>query len=313
MSKDVKVDVRHLKKYFGATKAVDDISFSFESGNVYAFIGPNGAGKTTTLRILATLDIPTDGDAFINGVSLVQYPEKARRMTGFVPDSLPDHRDITVWEYLDFFARASGVPKKERDDARDAVIEFTGVGKLLNKQLHELSKGMKQRVSLGRALVHDPSILLLDEPAAGLDPRARIEFRELITTLASMGKAIFISSHILTELTEVCNGVVIIEKGKILEKGSLDDVILRSKRTQTIAIRCVKDHEDVMATLLESPHVSDVRQVGKEIHVDFEGTEERCTEILTYLVQKNHTVTEFRHVKDDLEDIFMHITKGEVQ
>ncbi len=309
----MQIEVKNLVRHFGITKAVDDITFSFSSGDVFGFVGPNGAGKTTTLRIMATLDEPTSGDVFLNGTSVTELPEKARHLIGFVPDSLPTHSDITVNEYLDFFARAYGLKGKERKNAVDEVQEFTGLTALQDKLLKSLSKGMKQRVSVGRALVHDPALLLMDEPAAGLDPRARVEFRELVSLLAGMGKAILISSHILTELTEICNGVVIIEKGRMLETGTIDDVVKRSRSSQVVAVRTLDDHDKLFKNLLELPQVGNVRNINKELHVELSGHADQAAELLKELIRKNHRIVEFRHIRDDLEDIFMKITKGEVQ
>jgi len=313
MENELKIEVRNLKRYFKKTKAVDDISFSFESGHVFGFIGPNGAGKTTTLRIIASLDEPTGGDVFINGTSVSEEPEKIRKLVGYVPDSLPSHSDITVHEYLDFFARAYGLKGKDRRSAVEGVKEFTNVGGIQDKLLRSLSKGMKQRVSLGRALIHDPAVLVMDEPAAGLDPRARIEFRELVSVLSEQGRAILISSHILTELTEVCNGVVIIEKGKILETGTIDKVLSRCVPRQTIAIRTLNRREALCRDLLEMPFISEVRPVGDEVHIEFEGSDDQSAEILSKLIARGFRVTDYHHVRVDLEDIFMKLTKGEVQ
>ncbi len=308
----MKIDVCDLTRHFGRTKAVDGISFSLESGHIFGFVGPNGAGKTTTLRIMATLDDPTSGDVMIDGHSVIQYPERVRRLLGFMPDSLPAHSDINVMEYLDFFARGYGLRGATRTRALASVVEFTNLGNLRHKLLRSLSKGMKQRVSLARALVHDPAILIMDEPAAGLDPRARVEFRELVSLLAENGKAILISSHILTELTEICNGVVIIERGKILRTGTLDDVMRTEVAHRTLAIRAVQDAEAVHRTLLEMPHVMQARIVGKEVHVDLEGDESQAAELLAALVQGELQVCEFRPVQDDLEDLFMRVTRGDV-
>lgn len=176
----MRVSVTHLKKYYGRTKAVDDISFSFTTGQIFGFVGPNGAGKTTTMRVLATLDEPTSGNAYIDGVSVLEYPEKARRMVGYVPDNLPTHRDMSVHEYLDFFGRAYGLKGNHRQQVIERIEEFTNLTGIREKFLVALSKGMKQRVSVARALLHDPPVLIMDEPAAGLDPRARIELRELL-------------------------------------------------------------------------------------------------------------------------------------
>ena len=184
------VSVKNLVRCFGRTRAVDGINFGFDSGDIYGFVGPNGAGKTTAMRIMATLDEPDFGDIEIDGVSLINYPEVARRELGFMPDALPAHRDISVEEYVDFFARAYGLRGQKRKQSVEGVIEFTNLSGIRWKMISDCSKGMKQRVSLARALVHNPSVLVMDEPAAGLDPRARIELRELLKILRSQGKAI---------------------------------------------------------------------------------------------------------------------------
>ena len=211
----MKIELLHLTRVFQrGFKAVDDLSFSFTSGEVVGFVGPNGAGKTTTMRMLATLDVPDSGDILIDGKSILDDPSLAHRAVGFMPDDLPNRSDTTVDEYLDFFGRAYGLRGKELADAINGVEDFTGLVSFRDKTLRELSKGMKQRVSLARALVHDPQVIVMDEPANGLDPRARIELRELVRALAEQGKAILISSHILSELEEMCTTSVIIERGR---------------------------------------------------------------------------------------------------
>ena len=309
----MKVRVQNLRKEFTTTVAVNDVSFTFDSGHIFGFVGPNGAGKTTTMRIIATLDEPTRGDVLINGISVRQQPEYARQMVGYVPDSLPAHSDITVHEYLDFFARAYGLRGQKRTKAVEAVEDFTGVTGILEKPLKALSKGMKQRVSLGRALVNDPDVLILDEPAAGLDPRARIELRELLLLLAKRGKAILISSHILTELTEICNGVVIIERGCLLETGTIEDVLKKNSSKRTLAIRVLDRHAELLRELLQTPHIERPREVANEIHFETDGDEVHDAEILGQLIAKQFRIVEFRQTKADLEDIFMSVTKGGVQ
>jgi ABC-2 type transport system ATP-binding protein len=311
----MKVQVQQLRKEFGKTVAVDNISFAFDSGHIFGFVGPNGAGKTTTMRIIATIEEPTDGDVLLNGVSVREDPEVARKTVGYVPDTLPAHADITVHEYLDFYARAYGLRGRKRDDAVGAIEEFTNLTGIRTKHLKALSKGMKQRVSLGRALVYDPDVLILDEPAAGLDPRARVELRELLTLLAERKKAILISSHILTELTEICNGVVIIERGKILETGTIDEVLKKSAPRRTVAIRLLDAQQTplLLKELLQTPFVEQARQVGAEVHFESAGDDSAPCEILAQLVGKQFKIIEFRQTKADLEDIFMTVTKGGVQ
>jgi ABC-2 type transport system ATP-binding protein len=253
----------------------------------------------------------------LNGVSVCEEPELARRAVGYVPDTLPAHADITVHEYLDFYARAYGLKGKKRTQAVEAIEEFTNVAGIREKHLKALSKGMKQRVSLGRALVYDPDVLVLDEPAAGLDPRARVELRELLLVLAERRKAILISSHILTELTEICNGVVIIERGKILETGTIEEVLKKSAPRRTVAIRLLEgnSHQNpqLLKELLQTPYVENVVEVTNEIHFELTGDESVACDILGALITKKFKIIEFRQTKANLEDIFMHVTKGGVQ
>ena len=313
----MKVQVKNLRKEFGRTVAVDNISFSFDSGHVFGFVGPNGAGKTTTMRIISTIEEPTSGDVFLNGISVCEEPELARRVVGYVPDTLPAHGDITVDEYLDFYARAYGLRGKKRTQAVEAIEEFTNVTGIREKHLKALSKGMKQRVSLGRALIYDPDVLVLDEPAAGLDPRARVELRELLALLCERKKAILISSHILTELTEICNGVVIIERGKLLETGTIEDVLKKSAPRRTIVIRLLPGNEQqnpqLIRELLQTPFVENAREVVNEIQFELTGDESAACDILDQLVAKKFRILEFRQTRANLEDIFMKVTKGGVQ
>jgi len=307
------VEIVNLRKHFGATRAVDDVSFAFSSGQIVGFVGPNGAGKTTTMRILATLDEPTAGDALIDGVSAVEEPESARQLVGYVPDSLPTHRDMSVHEYLDFFARAYGLKGARREKVVEGVEEFTGLTEIRDKMLVALSKGMKQRVSLARALLHDPQVLIMDEPAAGLDPRARIELRELLRALSSQGKAILISSHILTELAEICHAAVIIERGTVLMAGAIGDLLTDGASRRTVLIRALGGQETLYRELLETPRIRKVNLAGEEVVAEIDGDDQACCELLAELVSHGHRVVEFKQQRANLEEIFMTVTKGETQ
>ena len=309
----MQINIVNLKKYFGTTRAVDDISFTFSSGQIFGFVGPNGAGKTTTMRILATLDEPTSGDAKIDDVSLVETPEQARRLIGYVPDALPTHRDISVHDYLDFFARAYGMIGAQRRQVVESIEGFTNLTGIREKTLHALSKGMKQRVSLARALLHDPPVLVMDEPAAGLDPRARVELRELLRILSGQGKAILISSHILTELSEICDGAVIIEQGQIVTAGTLKEIASPDVEQHTVVIRPLNRQNDLHKAMLLMPNVAAVNQLGNEIEAQITGSEETCSELLENLIQDGYRIVEFKQRGGDLESVFMNVTKGEVQ
>jgi len=309
----MRVEVQNLKKYFSKTRAVDDISFSFSSGDIVGFVGPNGAGKTTTMRIMSALDEPTHGDIFIDGVSILEYPEKAMHNIGYMPDSLPDHNDITVHEFLDFFARAFDLRGKKRKDVIEETEQFTNLSKLRSKTLKQLSKGMKQRVSLARAIIHDPDILILDEPAAGLDPRARIELLDMLRHLASKRKAILVSSHILSELGEICDSAIIIEKGKLLCSGKLDQLtsvqMLKNRKLFISHLDCAGMIADVLGSTLGVDNIKISKTV---IEADISADDEQVASILESLIDGGCRITEFRTTGRSLSDIFMNITKGEV-
>jgi ABC-2 type transport system ATP-binding protein len=309
----MKIEVVGLKRSFETTQAVRGVSFSFEGGQIVGFVGPNGAGKTTTMRIISTLDEPTEGDVLIDGVSVVEEPERARKLVGYVPDALPAHRDISVHDYLDFFARAYGIKEPRRSETLESVEAFTNLLGIREKTLNALSKGMKQRVSLARALLHDPMVLVMDEPAAGLDPRARIELRELLRILSSQGKAILISSHILTELSEMCNAAVIIEQGQVLMSGPISSLLNESVTRRVVTMRTMERLEDLHRELLQTPNIESARIVGNEIEVDIAGNEEMAALLLIHLVQRGHRLVEFRQQRANLEELFMSVTRGEVQ
>ena len=303
----MKVEILNLTRIFQrGFKAVDDLSFSFSSGEVVGFVGPNGAGKTTTMRILATLDVPDSGDILLDGKSILDDPAFAHRVVGFMPDELPDRTDTTVEEYLDFFGRAYGLRGKALADALKAVEDFTGLVSFRDKTLRELSKGMKQRVSLARALVHDPQVIVMDEPANGLDPRARIELRELVRALAENGKAILISSHILSELEEMCTTSVIIERGRRLSTEFKDD-------TAWIRLKFMrKEGEDFLAKLLELPCVKEAETAGAGFRVRIASGDESAENLARELFSRNLVPIHFASEAGRLEDVFMHVTKGDL-
>lgn len=309
----MRISVTNLRKQYGRTRAVDGISFTFASSQIVGFVGPNGAGKSTTMRILATLDEPTAGEATIDGISVVDEPERTHKLVGYVPDALPGHRDVTVHEYLDFFARAYGIKNPKRQQVVSGIEEFCNLTGIREKFLSALSKGMKNRVSVARALVHDPPVLIMDEPAAGLDPRARIELRELLKVLAGRGKAILISSHILTELAEICTGAIIIERGRILRAGTLEEILAQDKPHRTVIIRPLERAEELYKALLEAPGVEAARFTAPTVEADVAGSEETCCELLAALIGRGFRIVEFKPQRSNLEQIFLNVTKGEVQ
>ncbi|MFW5698273.1 MAG: ABC transporter ATP-binding protein [Planctomycetota bacterium] len=319
------VEVDHLERRFGAIRAVDDVSFGIEAGEIYGFIGPNGAGKSTTMRILATLDLPSAGDCRVNGRSTVDDADAVRRMIGYMPDYYGAYPHMTVFEYLDFFARAHGLAPAARRRAVAEVMEFCQLEGLREKAVTGLSKGMKQRLCLGRCIIHDPQVLILDEPAAGLDPRARIEFRDLLRVLAQQGRAVFVSSHILAELETLCDGVAIIEQGRIVAEGKVKQIKqqLREKKQQQVAagdgdghvleLRLAEEHPRAEAILAEQPGCSEIRIDQTQIALRYHGGDAELAALLRRLLAAELAVCHFATRDDNLEDVFMHLTEGKVQ
>jgi len=311
-------EFRNLHRFFGKLKAVNNVSFKAWPGQVVGFIGPNGAGKTTSMRILATLDLPTAGDAFVEEFSIVDDPDKVRRIVGFMPDSFGRYSNVNVVEYLDFYARAYGFKGAARRDAVDRVMTFTELGKLAEKPIDTLSKGLSQRLGLGRTLIHDPRVLILDEPAAGLDPRARVELRELIHLLAvDLNKTVLISSHILTELSEICDSAAIIEAGRILACGTIEEIMetLKQRRgsSSQLTLRVLRNAELLERLLLEQPFVSTVSVSGLTISFQYEGDDAARAGLVKRLVEEGVEIVEFSGKTENLEDAFMAITEGIMQ
>lgn len=307
------LEVCGLTRRFGALVAVDGASFEVAAGEICGFVGPNGAGKTTTMRICATLDLPDGGDVLVDGNSVLVEPRLVRHRLGFMPDSYGAYLSTTVADYLDFFARAYGLRGRKRAETIAGVVDFTGLAPLLNKEMRALSKGMKQRLCLAKTMLHDPSLLILDEPAAGLDPRARVELRELVRALADMGKAVLISSHILAELGELCSTVAVIEQGRILATGSVEDVVREARPHLALFVRALEGEERLRAALLEQPHVEAVRPERGGVDVDFAGDETQAAELLAELVAAGLRPVEFSATRADLEDVFLTLTEGQVQ
>lgn len=224
------LETKNLRRVFKRTVALEGLSLTLKPGDVVALVGPNGSGKTTLMSLMAGLDRPTAGDVLLDGRSVFEYPEEAARVIGFMPDSLPNQSDVSAHEYVDFFARAAGLRGAELERRVAETEAFVNLGPIADKVLSALSKGMKQRVSLARALVHDPAVLILDEPASGLDPRARLEFRQYVKRLAEKGKTLLIASHILSDLEDLCNGCLILERGRLVKRieGSLKGVDLEA-------------------------------------------------------------------------------------
>lgn len=310
------IQIDAISRWFGPTRAVNELSFRVNAGEVFGFIGPNGAGKTTTMRILATLDIPDLGDAFIDGFSVVNDPDRVRGRLGFMPDAYGAYPNVNCEEYLDFFARTYGLVGKERRRAMRHVLGFTQLDQMATKPIDGLSKGMKQRLCLGRALIHDPAVLILDEPAAGLDPRARIELRDMIGELAADGKSVLVSSHILTELAEICDRVAIIEQGRLLATGSVDEILAKSKRTDVnveLVATFLSSINEAAQWLKKQPSVEEVVVRGEELFFAYPDDSEMQARLVKGLVDAGFGLTRFYGKQLSLEDAFLRVTEGRVQ
>ncbi|HOF89728.1 MAG TPA: ABC transporter ATP-binding protein [Armatimonadota bacterium] len=307
--------IDHLRKEYKALVAVNDLSLHLEPGDIFGFIGPNGAGKTTTIRMLATLLTPTAGAAYVDGIDVTRFPEEVRSIVGYMPDFFGVYDDVKVWEYLDFFAAAYKIPRAERAQIIDDVLELTDLTVKKDAYVEELSRGMKQRLCLAKTLVHDPKLLLLDEPASGLDPRARVELRELLKELRNMGKTILVSSHILPELADFCNKIGIIEKGNLLLFGGVDEIMQQINGGLGLEIRLAKgdDMEQAIAVLRAVPGVQEVGQDGELLRVAFDHALAEQHQLLSALITAGLRVESCAESRLDLEDLFMHITQGEVQ
>ena len=340
------VQIKHLRKEYPSegkgtpAVAVKDLSLELEKGDIFGFIGPNGAGKTTTLKMLCGLIVPSAGTALLDDIDVVRFPEQIRSIVGYMPDVYGLYDDIKVWEYLDFFAAAYRIPREKRTQIVDDVLALTDLTEKKQSYVNKLSRGMQQRLCLAKVLVHDPKVMLLDEPASGLDPRARIEIRELLKELQSMGKTIIVSSHILPEMEEFCNKIGIIERGELIVAGDVNTIARQVRGKQVINVGVIEETERAEALLMSMPElVSDVkvttglreipnqpeeerRQLtlqrieqsgrGGVIQIGYVGELDEEYKVLSALIQAGIKVRSFHTPETDLEDVFLRVTKGQV-
>ena len=305
------IEVIHFTKRYGDFLAVDDLSFSIGAGEIFGFIGPNGAGKSTTIRFLATLLRPTEGEGRVAGHSVVADPMAVRRVIGFMPDDFGVYDGMKVWEFLDFFAVAYQIPRAQRKQIIGQVLELLDLTSKRDDYVNGLSKGMKQRLCLAKTLVHDPPVLILDEPASGLDPRARLEMKALLSELKGMGKTILISSHILSELADFCTSIGIIERGKLLAAGSIQDIQRRLRSHRVLKVRVTDETTDRASSILrDRAGVDSVESFDHTITAEFHGQETDLARLLGDLIAAGVGVHSFSEEDLSLEEVFMMITKG---
>ena len=306
-----------LHKSFGGFEALRGISLAVPAGSIYGFVGPNGAGKTTTMRILTTLTRPSQGQAWVAGHSVLDDRRAVRRSIGYMPDEFGVYEDLRVWEYLDFFAACYDIPEGDRKALVADLLELVDLRHRREDMVDKLSRGMKQRLSLARTLAHDPQVLILDEPASGLDPRARVEIRELLGELANMGKTIFFSSHILADVEDVCSHIGIVEAGELIIQGSIDELKLQLMAQREIVIT-VMNHENAEAVAslvseigpVEAAEIITPKNGRARVRVDFAGNDEELGALSRRLIESDITLLGFNEEEKDLEHMFMRVTRG---
>ncbi len=315
---DAIIETRNLVKRYGRLEAVRGLNLVVPEGAIYGFVGPNGAGKTTTMRILTTLMKPTSGEAYVAGYSVTEEPRNVRRAIGYMPDFFGVYDDMKVWEYLDFFAACYDIPERERASLVDDLLELVDLSHRKNDMVDKLSRGMKQRLCLARTLAHDPQVLILDEPASGLDPRARIEIRELLVELAHMGKTVFFSSHILADVSEICTHLGIIEAGEMVAQGSMEEMQrqLMPHREITITFLSRDDLETATGLIGSLPGVLDIIKIEASdkgrprLRIHFNGEDEDVALLSRRLSEAGLAIVGFSEEERNLEAVFMRATKG---
>jgi len=304
------IELIDFGKEYGDFTAVQQLNLKIEAGEMFGFIGPNGAGKSTSIRFLTTLLKATRGEGIVNGHSVTDDPMSVRRSVGYMPDTFGVYDGMKVWEFLDFFAVAYGIPRTRRRQVIGDVLELLDLTYKRDDFVNGLSRGMKQRLCLAKTLVHDPPVLILDEPASGLDPRARLEMKALLKELRRMGKTILISSHILSELADCCTSIGIIERGQLLMHGPIDEVYRRIRGNRIIQIRINGPMDQGLSIVRSSPHTRDVQVDARQITVELETNDEGVAELLRQLMNADVGLRSYAEKDPTLEDVFMLVTKG---
>jgi ABC-2 type transport system ATP-binding protein len=304
------IKIKGLTKNFGELAALSNLDLEINPGDIFGFIGPNGAGKTTTMRILATLLEPTQGQALIDGLDVIRQGREVRKRIGYMPDFMGVYDDLKVFEYLEFFAAAFGIERKKRKSIVQGVLELTDLQTKQATNVDHLSRGMQQRLGLARVLIHDPKVLILDEPASGLDPRARIEIRELLRELKRMGKTIMISSHILSELEEICDHIGIIERGELIFSGTMEEIRLRMGVQNKVRIRVADRQNQAVDLLAALPQIQEVRLSGDHIAVTFHEGRSGDGLIARTLVNAGFNLIALTPEQVKLDDAFLELTRG---
>lgn len=305
------LSIKNLNKKYGRFQAVDNLDLEVNEGEIFGFVGPNGAGKTTTMKIMCGLLRATSGEITLDGVDVIRQNKRIKDKIGYMPDFFGVYDDLKVNEYLEFYASIYNIRGQGRKKITDDLLELVDLSNKREAYVDSLSRGMKQRLCLARSLVHNPRLLVLDEPASGMDPRARVEMKEILKNLKGMGKTIIISSHILSELAELCTGIGIIDKGRMVISGGVDEIMQQVYSKKIIKIK-VKDRlDDALMILKEYPFIDKVVSGEDTIKVSFDGGEDEMSRVLSSLVGKGIPVISFAQMDGNLEDVFMKVTKGD--
>ena len=304
------IELVDFTKRYGSFTAVDGLNLKIEAGEMFGFIGPNGAGKSTTIRFLATLLKASHGEGIVNGHSVTKDPLAVRKSVGYMPDSFGVYDGMKVWEFLDFFAVAYQVPRSKRKRVIGDVLELMDLMHKRDDYVNSLSRGMKQRLCLAKTLVHDPPVLILDEPSSGLDPRARLEVKALLKELCRMGKTILIASHILTELADCCTSIGIIERGQLLMHGPIAEVYRRIRGNRRVEIKFTAGMEVGLSVIRSNPDTRDVQIEDHQVTVELATDDEGVSALMQQLAQSGARMRSFHEKEPTLEDVFMLVTKG---
>lgn len=305
------LEIKHLMKKYGKFTAVDDLNLTIPESSIFGFVGPNGAGKTTTMKIMSGLLKATDGSVMIDGVDVTKNPKALKEHIGYMPDFFGVYDDLKVSEYMDFYAGTYYIPYEQREDLINNLLEIVDLSHKKDAYVDGLSRGMKQRLCLARSLIHDPKLLILDEPASGLDPRARVEMKEVLKQLQTMGKTIIISSHILPELAEMCTEVGIIDKGHIVVQGTVQEIMKQMTKVRRIQIRPLENMTALMKLLEEQPIVEDVIENTFDVEFSYQGEDKELAGLLKQIVLADIEMVYFKEKEGNLEEIFMQVTGGE--
>lgn len=305
------LEIKSLVKTYGKFKAVDNLNFTIDNSTIFGFVGPNGAGKTTTIKIISGLLKADSGNILFDDIELTKDYRVLKDKIGYMPDFFGVYNNLKVNEYMDFYAGAYYIPVSERREIINNLLEVVDLTDKTDSYVDNLSRGMKQRLCLARCMIHDPDILILDEPASGLDPRARFEMKEILKQLKSLGKTIIISSHILSEMTELCTDIGIINKGKMVQYGSVDEILNNLNTGRKVIIKYISEKEKLVKLLEEKPFITSISENSEDVTFSLNGDKNILSNLLTEIINSGISVYSFAEKEGSLEDVFMNLTEEE--